>query len=496
MLFNSLDFLIFFPVVTLVYFLIPQKFRYLFLLAASYYFYMSWNPTYALLMLASTAITYLSGVLIARSDRIPDTRTRQMRKKLWVGLSFGSNLAILCTFKYLGFFLQSLSRVLGLAGLVFRAPAIDLLLPVGISFYTFQALGYTVDVYRGDIDAERSFFRYALFVSFFPQLVAGPIERSGSLLRQLRVNQRFDGVRARAGLARMGWGLFQKMVIADRLAILVDTVYNSPAGQPGSAVAVATVCFCFQIYCDFGGYSNIAIGAAQVMGIQLMQNFRQPFLARSIQDFWRRWHISLSSWFRDYLYFPLGGSRRGTWRAVVNSMIVFLVSGLWHGAGWHFILWGGLHGLYQASGRLTLPARKELRRALRISGDGFVWRFAAWLFTFSLVAFAFLLFRANSMSGALTLTRSLFFDFRAGALRNEGIFRLGLDEQDFTVTVIGVLVLVVSDLLQERWDMGAVLERQCLALRWTLYLLLIFSILIFGIYGSGYDPAAFIYFAF
>ena len=496
MLFNSLDFLIFFPIVTLVYFLIPHKFRYLFLLCASYYFYMSWNPRYALLMLASTVITYLSGVLIARADRMPDTRARLRRKKLWVGLSFGSNLAILCTFKYLGFFLQSLSRVLGLVGLTFRVPAIDLLLPVGISFYTFQALGYTVDVYRGDVGAERNFFRYALFVSFFPQLVAGPIERSGSLLKQLRVNRRFDGIRARAGLARMGWGLFQKMVIADRLAILVDTVYNSPAGQPGSAVALATVCFCFQIYCDFGGYSNIAIGAAQVMGIQLMQNFRQPFLARSIQDFWRRWHISLSTWFRDYLYFPLGGSRKGTRRAVVNNMIVFLVSGLWHGAGWHFILWGGLHGLYQAAGRLTLTPRERLRRALRVSGDGFVRRFAAWLFTFCLVAFAFLLFRANSMSGALTLIRSLFFDFRADALRNGGIFQLGLDQQDFTVAVIAVLVLVVSDLLQERWPVGEVLERQCLALRWTLYLLLIFSILIFGIYGSGYDPAAFIYFAF
>ena len=320
MLFNSLDFLIFFPIVTLLYFIIPRKVRYLFLLAASYYFYMCWNPRYALLMLLSTAITYFSGLLISRANRIPDPRARERQKKLWVWLSFGSNLAILCVFKYLTFFLENLTRVLGLAGVAFQAPAIDLLLPVGISFYTFQALGYTMDVYRGDIDAEPNFFRYALFVSFFPQLVAGPIERSGSLLRQLREYQRFDGLQARAGLVRMGWGLFQKMVIADRLAILVDTVYNNPAGQPGSAVALATVLFCFQIYCDFGGYSNIAIGAAQVMGVRLMDNFRQPFLARSIQDFWRRWHISLSTWFRDFLYFPLGGSRKGTGRAIANNM--------------------------------------------------------------------------------------------------------------------------------------------------------------------------------
>ena len=322
MLFNSLDFLIFFPIVTLLYFVIPRKVRYLFLLAASYYFYMCWNPRYALLMLLSTAITYFSGLLISRANRIPDPQARERRRRLWVWLSFGSNLAILCVFKYLTFFLENLTRALGLAGVAFQAPAIDLLLPVGISFYTFQALGYTMDVYRGDIDAEPNFFRYALFVSFFPQLVAGPIERSGSLLRQLREHQRFDGLQARAGLVRMGWGLFQKMVIADRLAILVGAVYNNPAGQPGSAVALATVIFCFQIYCDFGGYSNIAIGAAQVMGVRLMDNFRQPFLARSIQDFWRRWHISLSTWFRDYLYFPLGGSRKGTGRAIANNMAV------------------------------------------------------------------------------------------------------------------------------------------------------------------------------
>ena len=496
MLFNSLDFLIFFPIVTLLYFVIPKRVRYLFLLAASYYFYMCWNPKYALLMLLSTLITYLSGILIARADRIPDPRARARRKKLWVGLSFGSNLAILCLFKYLTFFLENLSRVLGLAGIAFQAPHVSLLLPVGISFYTFQALGYTMDVYRGDIDAEPNFFRYALFVSFFPQLVAGPIERSGSLLRQLREERRFDGLQARSGLVRMGWGLFQKMVIADRLAILVDTVYNSPAGQPGSAVALATVAFCFQIYCDFGGYSNIAIGAAQVMGIRLMDNFRQPFLARSIRDFWRRWHISLSTWFRDYLYFPLGGSRRGTVRAVANNMIVFLVSGLWHGAGWHFILWGGLHGFYQAAGRLTQPVRDRLGETLRLPESNPLRRFLAWAFTFSLVAFAFLLFRANSMSEAAALIRSLLFDFRPEALLNGGLYELGLDRQDFTVAVLAVLILVVSDFLQERRPMGPVLERQPLPLRWVLYLLLIFSVLIFGIYGPGYDAAAFIYFAF
>ena len=496
MLFNSLDFLIFFPLVTLLYFIIPKRIRYLFLLAASYYFYMCWNPKYALLMLLSTLITYLSGILIARADRIPGPRARARRKKLWVGLSFGSNLAILCLFKYLSFFLENLTRVLGWAGIAFQAPAINLLLPVGISFYTFQALGYTMDVYRGDVAAERNFFRYALFVSFFPQLVAGPIERSGSLLEQLRGDQRFDGLRARGGLLRMGWGLFQKMVIADRLALLVDTVYNSPSGQPGSAVALATVLFCFQIYCDFGGYSNIAIGAAQVMGIRLMDNFRQPFLARSIRDFWRRWHISLSTWFRDYLYFPLGGSRRGTGRAIANNMAVFLVSGLWHGAGWHFILWGGLHGAYQAVGRLTQRARQRLWEAVGLPESNPLRRFLAWGMTFSLVAFAFLLFRANSMSDAVLLIRALFFDFRPEALLDRGIYQLGLDRQDFWAAALSVAVLVAADLLGERLPLGEAVERQCMALRWAVYLLLIFAVLIFGMYGPGFDAGAFIYFAF
>jgi len=489
MLFNSLDFLIFFPIVTLLYFVIPKRVRYLWLLAASYYFYMCWNPTYALLMLLSTLITYLSGLLIRRS-------AGQGWKKLWVGLSFGSNLLILGLFKYLAFFLESLARVLGLLGVAFQAPAVDLLLPVGISFYTFQALGYTMDVYRGDVEAEPNFFRYALFVSFFPQLVAGPIERSSSLLRQLREDHKFDFERARAGLARMGWGLFQKMVVADRLAMLVDTVYNQPAGQPGSAVALATVLFCFQIYCDFGGYSNIAIGAAQVLGVRLMENFRQPFLAASIQDLWRRWHISLSTWFRDYLYFPLGGSRKGRARAMFNTMVVFVVSGMWHGAGWHYILWGGLNGLYQVVSPYTLPLRTRFKRALGMREGGAAWRLAARLSTFSLFAFSLILFRAGTLSIAFSLMRSLFFDFRFGALLDGGLFELGLDQPDFTVAIIAVAVLVVADLLQERRPMGEVLERQVLPVRWTLYLLLIFSILIFGVYGPGYDASAFIYFAF
>ena len=496
MLFNSLDFLLFFPVVTLLYFVIPVRFRHLWLLAASYYFYMCWSPRYALLMLFSTAVTWLGGRLIVRAGRLSDEKKRRRNRKSALIFSLVANLAVLCVFKYLHFIFDNIVYAISLFGGTFTPPKIDLLLPVGISFYTFQALGYTIDVYRGDIDAEPNFLRYALFVSFFPQLVAGPIERSGSLLRQLRTEQRFDGARVRAGLVRMGWGLFMKMVIADRLAYFVDTVYNAPEGQSGSAVLLASLFFMFQVYCDFGGYSNIAIGAAQVMGVKLMTNFHGPFLATSVRDFWRRWHISLSSWFRDYVYFPLGGSRKGKWRSMLNTMIVFLLSGLWHGAAWHYVFWGGMHGLFLNIGRLTLPARKKLRAVLHIREDGTLHRAMSLCVTFVLLAATYVLFRANTMHDIGVLFRAMFCDFRLSALAGEGLFALGLDRADFTVALAALGVLIVCDVLAEKRDQVEALERQALPLRWTAYLLLAFTIIIFGIYGPKYESAAFIYFAF
>lgn len=489
MLFNSLDFLLFFPAVTLVFFLIPSRLRYLWLLGASYYFYMCWSPRYALLMLFSTAVTWLGGRCIAASAS-PGVR----KAALW--LTAAANLGVLGLFKYFNFFSHSLELLSGLLGLGLRLPRVDLLLPVGISFYTFQALGYTIDVYRGDVEAEKNPLRYALFVSFFPQLVAGPIERSGSLLRQLRAEQRFDAVRARAGLVRMGWGLFQKMVVADRLAFFVDAVYNDPAGKPGSAAALATALFMFQIYCDFGGYSNIAIGAAQVMGVTLMENFRQPFLAHSVKEFWDRWHISLSTWFRDYLYIPLGGSRKGTLRAAWNTLIVFFVSGLWHGAAWHYVFWGGIHGVFLALGRLLRPARQRLDAALRVPKDAPLVRGLSLAATLFLVGLTFPVFRANSMSDLFVLLRAMVTDFRLSALAGDGLFAYGLDQKDFAVALIALAVLIVHDLLSERGNVLAALERQALPLRWTAYLLLAFAILIFGVYGPEYDAAAFIYFEF
>ena len=485
MLFNSIDFLLFFPLVTAVYFLLPHRVRWIWLLAASYYFYMCWNAGYALLIALSTLITYASGLLLGRK-----------RKKLWVFLSFASNLAILFFFKYFGFFLDNLSAALALAGIAFNRPAFDVLLPVGISFYTFQALSYTMDVYRGEVEPERNLFRYALFVSFFPQLVAGPIERSKNLLGQMYDRHSFDPDRAREGMLLMLWGMFEKIVVADRLAMLVDYVYENYAQLPGAAVVLATVLFAFQIYCDFGGYSHIAIGAAQVMGFRLMENFRQPYLAQSAAEFWRRWHISLSTWFRDYLYIPLGGNRKGKARKYLNTVVTFLVSGLWHGADWSFVVWGGLNGAYQVVGEILAPARERACQALGVRRDRPLWAAVRTAFTFCLVDFAWLFFRASSFSAALGMIAHAARSFRLSALPGQ-LFSLGLDGANLLAALLAVAALLAADLFRERrGPLRPLITRRCLPVRWACYLAGALTVLIFGIYGPGYDAAAFIYFQF
>lgn len=325
--------------------------RYIWLLCASYYFYMSWNPKYALLIAFSTVVTYLSGLLIGIINENNGDSSSQLQKsvrlKKWVVAgSFTVNLAILFFFKYFDFALSNVNRILTAVGISMIEKPFDVLLPVGISFYTFQALSYTMDVYRGDVRAERNILKYALFVSFFPQLVAGPIEQSKNLLSQVEKAHTFqlwNYNRIANGAVIMLWGYFQKMVIADRVALLVDTVYDKYWLYGSTALILASVLFAVQIYCDFASYSSIAIGAAEIMGFSLMENFDTPYFSRSVKEFWRRWHISLSSWFRDYLYIPLGGNRKGKVRKYINTMVVFLTSGLWHGASWNFVVWGGAY---------------------------------------------------------------------------------------------------------------------------------------------------------
>jgi len=490
MLFNSLDFLVFFPIVTLLYFLIPHKARYLWLLVCSYYFYMCWNPKYALLILTSTAITYSSGLLIDLADKKDNIRL----KNIWVAVSFVSNLAILFLFKYFDFALDNINRLLSAIGVQLIQPSFSLLLPVGISFYTFQALSYTMDVYRHDVVPERNFLKYALFVSFFPQLVAGPIERSSNLIHQISEHHRFDPHRVARGLCLMLWGYFQKLVIADRAAIFVNTVYNDPTNfnHCGFISILATVLFAFQIYCDFSSYSDIARGAAEVMGFSLMKNFDTPYFSQSVAEFWRRWHISLSSWFRDYLYIPLGGNRKGVCRKYINLMIVFAVSGLWHGASWNFVIWGLLNGFYQVFGSLTMPIRKK------ITGNPaeFSTRLGKMLITFCLICFSWIFFRANSTTDALIIIKGMVY-LKPWIFTDGTLLSFGFGWADWVVLAGSLLVLLgVSTAKYNGVEIRSWFFRQGLWLQYLIVLCAVFAVLVFGIYGSNYDAAQFIYFQF
>lgn len=494
MLFNSISFIAFFPIVVLFYFLIPKKVRYLWLLATSYFFYMCWNAKYALLLLNSTAITYLSGLLIDRCDRGGQPENR---KKFYVALSFSINLSILFMFKYFDFTIENINFILRKWNLRVIASPFDLLLPVGISFYIFQALSYTMDVYRKEIYVERNFFKYALFVSFFPQLVAGPIERSKNLLKQINRTNDFSYENFRRGLLIMLWGYFQKIVIADRIGLLVDTVFSNVEQYEGGYYLLASILFAIQIYCDFSGYSLIAVGAAKVMGFQLMKNFDCPYFAESVTEFWRRWHISLTSWFRDYLYIPLGGNRKGTARKYVNILIVFLVSGLWHGAQWTYIIWGGANGLFQIIGSMLRPLRKKIAKFLRVKEESVGHRIFKTFLTFTLVDFTWIFFRAESIHDALHMVKSILTVYNPWIFLDDSIYELGLSQKQFHVLIFSVVILLIVDWLKyKKVNILDKLLEQNIWYRWPVYITGILFVLIFGIWGNSYDTQAFVYFQF
>lgn len=499
MLFNSLDFLIFFPIVVGIYFLIPDRVKYLWLLAASYYFYMCWNAKYALLLLLCTAVTYLCSLCLEAVKGSGQTEKRKTAlKKLCLGASLVLNLAILAYFKYANFALDSLRAAFEMLHIQLNVPSVDVVLPVGISFFTFQALSYTMDVYRGDIYAEKNFFRYALFVSFFPQLVAGPIERSGNLLKQLAKPRKFSYENAREGLLMMLWGFFLKMVLADRAAIFVDTAYADIDTYYGWYMIAATALFAVQIYCDFYGYSTIAMGAAKVLGIDLMENFDAPYLATSVAEFWRRWHISLTSWFKDYLYIPLGGSWKGKLRKHLNRIIVFLVSGLWHGAEWSFVVWGGLNGLYQVLGDLLKPLRDRLVRLLGLHRESIGHRLFCMAVTFFLVGVSWIFFRAANIREALHIVNRILVNLDNYWIFFDGsIHSCGLDSANLTLVLLSTALLLFADVCKLRGiRLRQVILRQDFWVRWLVIAAAVSAILLFGIWGSAYDAASFIYFQF
>lgn len=498
MIFNSTEFLVFFPVVLLVYFVLPAKIRYLWLLVSSYYFYMCWNPRYVLLLLFSTGVTWGCGFLM---DRIKNknwaTDSVVKGKKICVAVSLFLNLSILFVFKYLDFFFVNLSGLLSHVNITIEIPKVDLLLPVGISFYVFQALGYTIDVYRGEIKAEKNFLRYALFVSFFPQLVAGPIERSKNLLKQLNRPTHFDVDNARNGLLVMAWGLFLKIVVADHIAALINPIYSDSNSYHGMVLMAATMLFAIQIYCDFEGYSQIAIGSALVLGFHINQNFMSPYCALSVQDFWKRWHISLTSWFRDYLYIPLGGNRKGKNRKYVNTMLVFLTSGLWHGANWKYVVWGGLNGFYMVCQEVTEKWRVATWDRLKIRTNTKAFRLLSRIFTFFLVDISWLFFRAESFETGFFLLKRMVKQFRPAYLFSDSFWNMFQSIQNLAIIVISLVVLAVVDYMKYKSVniREKILEQQ-IVFRWIIYLALIWVILFWGVYGEGYEQTQFIYFQF
>lgn len=437
MTFNSLDFLIFYPIVLLLHFLLPHKYRWMMLLAASLLFYMWWSAPLFFLILFTTVVSWICSLVIEKTD---DPK----KKKLCLTLTLITSLGVLFFFKYYNFLAGTAMSIGALFGAEFDA-TLQLILPVGISFYTFQTLSYAIDVYRGDIKTEHHFGYYFLFVTFFPQLVAGPIERPDNLLPQLYKERKWNWDDAVAGGKRMLAGFFKKIVVADLLATYVNAVYNSPETSTGLGIVVASAMFAVQIYCDFSGYTDIAIGCARMMGIHLMQNFNRPYSAKTIKEFWARWHISLSTWFRDYLYIPLGGNRCAPARRWLNVMIVFLVSGLWHGAAWTFVLWGFLHGAYQLIGGLTLKKRQELCEKWHINRESSGFRFYQQALTCVLVTFAWIFFRANSTGDLLTLLSHLFTSWSTPV--GTVFADMGLNWTGALTSVLSVACMVMLDRL-------------------------------------------------
>jgi len=476
MLFNSFEFLIFFPFVVGVYYLLPHRFRWFFLLLASYYFYMCWKAEYCILIGVSTLSVYLVARLMS------DEEDKQKRKILLsAGIVF--NLFMLFVFKYYNFFNDSVRSICNSLNIFYNVPTFRLLLPVGISFYTFQAIGYIVDVYRRGIKAEKHLGIFALFISFFPQLLAGPIGRAASLLPQLSEKHSFDLRRVQDGLTLMLWGFFKKMVIADNLSVVVAEVYGNPPAYPGLPSFIATVFLAFQVYCDFSGYSDIAIGAAKVLGIRLMTNFDRPFAAHSMSEFWRRWHISLTTWFRDYLYIPLGGNRKGQWRHYTNIMIVFLLMGLWHGAGWNFVVYGIIYGIASSCDvfikklkiQLHSPISRKISGVLSIAG------------VFAIVSIAMLFFRVNNLADAICMVKNI----GSWNLTIPVVFKKHSNQ--LYAAVLGILIMEVVQFLMTKkvfWQ-----ERICTGprwVRWPAYYALIIAIGFF----ADVSEQPFVYFQF
>lgn len=492
MLFNSVAFLIFFPLVTTIYFLLLHKYRWGLLLLTSCVFYMWFIPQYLLILFVLIAIDYCAGILIEDSKE-------EDRKKYLVFSIFATCLTLF-VFKYFNFFSFSFSQIAGFFGLHYPAKVLGFILPIGLSFHTFQSLSYVIEVYKGRQKAERHPGIYALYVMFYPQLVAGPIERPQNLLHQFREQHYFDYQRVVDGLKLMTWGMFKKVVIADTLAITVNNIYDKPHFYQGPVFVLATIFFAFQIYCDFSGYSDIAIGSAQVMGFRLMDNFNRPYFSKSIAEFWKRWHISLSSWFRDYLYIPLGGNRCDRWRWQFNIFITFLVSGLWHGANWTFVIWGALNGFYLIFGIWTGKIRAKIRSFMWLDRNKRALKIWQAFVIFLLVCFSWIFFRARNIDDAFYIVGQLPHGWIAlvktlklfGGKGNVLYDWLKIKNDFFFLSVGLIILLLAVHLIQRHRNIRHMLAGRPAWMRWICYYAIILGMIFFGQYGQN----KFIYFQF
>ena len=487
MLFNSIEFVIFFPIVTLVYFVLQHKHRWWWLLLSSCVFYMAFRPEYLLILGFTIVVDYYAGILIEKSVG--------KQKRWYLIMSLVANIGVLAIFKYTNFTIIALAQAD-----IAHYKILDFALPIGLSFHTFQAMSYTIEVYRGKQKAEKHFGLYALYVMFYPQLVAGPIERPQNVLPQFYKVQVFDYQRVTSGLKLIAWGLFKKVVIADRLAIFVSQVYDTPTQYEGIPIIVATIFFSFQIYCDFSGYSDIALGTAEVMGFKLMKNFDRPYFSKSISEFWRRWHISLSTWFRDYLYIPLGGNRVNLYRRYFNLFFVFTMSGLWHGANWNYIAWGALHGFYLIFAILTQKPRDFINKVTGISKIPLLFKIIQASTTFILVAFAWIFFRGSylEMSQLEHLITHLFSNLPAvnELLKFDYVSRNIFLDQTLTEFCIAIALIILMEMIhyiQRDKSIRQLIAAQPLVFRWVIYFT---GIMLFFLLGVFDKPAQFIYFQF
>ena len=498
MLFNSLHFLMFFPIVTLIYFIIPQKIRYVWLLIASYYFYIAWNPVFSLLMLASTLISYVSSIFLDKANRYNDSIKANKSKKYIVVITVLFHVLLLFFFKYFYFAVDNVNIILSALHVQLIQPKFDIILPLGISFYTLQMIAYIIDVYKRRVNAEKNFIKYALFVSFFPKLLAGPIERSKTLLPQFNEIHKFDYTNFKFGIQLMIYGYFLKMVIADRAAILVNFVFENYEAYSGLELVVTLIVYSVQLYADFFGYTMIATGAAQVMGFKLMQNFNHPYFANSVIDFWRRWHISLSSWLRTYIFLPL--FYRGSvnkFKYYISVLITFFISGAWHGANWTFIFWGLTHGISIVLADIFKPVFNKIYFILKVNTECWSFRLMQIVSTFCIIAYSRIFFRSPDIETALIMTKQMFSVWNPWIFFDNSLYDMGLDRKNFWVLCFSVVILWVVSFMQERGiKIRETLAKQNLLFRWIIYIIAIEIIIVFGIYGEGYDASQFIYFQF